>query len=140
MMKFNVSLKVLYSATIWQPFILNHFSGQQYKSSLDNETNPFVEIICPTATKTITTLTTAQTTFSKWLTTFYNWPTQENADSRYYAMQFHVKSVETYKRREDGNSECYDWKHYDSKTMEDVMTSVGCQPTYWKSKLYKYSQ
>ena len=69
MMKFNVSLKVLYSATIWQPFILNHFSGQQYKSSLDNETNPFVEIICPTATKTITTLTTAQTTFSKWLTT-----------------------------------------------------------------------
>ena len=67
-------------------------------------------------------------------TTFYNWPTQENADSRYYAMQFHVKSVETYKRREDGNSECYDWKHYDSKTMEDVMKSVGCQPTYWKSK------
>ena len=69
MITVNVSLKAFYSATIWQPFILNHFSGQQYKSSLDNETNPFVEIICPTATKTITTLTTAQTTFSKWLTT-----------------------------------------------------------------------
>ena len=69
MITVNVILEALYSATIWQPFILNHFSGQQYKSSLDNETNPFVEIICPTATKTITTLTTAQTTFSKWLTT-----------------------------------------------------------------------
>ena len=69
MITINVNFQALYSATIWQPFSLNHFSGQQYKSSLDNETNPFVEIICPTATKTITTLTTAQTTFSKWLTT-----------------------------------------------------------------------
>ena len=69
MITVNIRLKALYFATIWQPFILNHFSGQQYKSSLDNETNPFVEIICPTATKTITTLTTDQTTSTKWLTT-----------------------------------------------------------------------
>ena len=48
---------------------LYNFSGQQHKRLSDNETNPFVEIKCPTATKTITTLTTAQTTFSKWLTT-----------------------------------------------------------------------
>ena len=67
-------------------------------------------------------------------TTFYNWPSQENSNSRYYAMQFHIKSVETLKRRKDGNRECYDWKHYDSKTIEDVMQSVGCQPPYWKSK------
>ena len=67
-------------------------------------------------------------------TTFYNWPIQEDAASRYYAMQFHIKSVETLKRREDGNKECYDWKHFDTKTIEDVMVSVGCQPPYWKSQ------
>ena len=66
--------------------------------------------------------------------TLYNWPTQENASSTYYAMQFHIKSVETLKRRIDGNQECYDWENYDTKTMEDVMQSVGCQPPYWKSK------
>ena len=66
-------------------------------------------------------------------TTFYNWPSREKQSSRYYAMQFHIKAVETLKRRTDGNTECYDWKYFDSETIEDVMKSVGCQPPYWKS-------
>ena len=49
------------------------------------------------------------------------------------SMQFHIKAVETLKRRTDGNTECYDWKYFDSETIEDVMKSVGCQPPYWKS-------
>ena len=65
--------------------------------------------------------------------TLYNWPSQKNSSTRYYAMQFYIKSIETLKRRIDGNQECYDWEKYDSKTMEDVMQSVGCHPPYWKS-------
>ena len=54
---------------LWHPCLLYNFGGQQYKRLSDNETNPFVEMKCPTATKTITTLTTDQTTSTKWLTT-----------------------------------------------------------------------
>ena len=69
-------------------------------------------------------------------TTFLDWPSR--ATSHYYAMQFHIKSVETLKRRLDGNDECYDWKNFESKTIENVMHAVGCQPPYWKSRVGHY--
>ena len=69
-------------------------------------------------------------------TTFYDWPSR--ATSHFYAMQFHIKSVETLKRRLDGNNECYDWKNFDSKIIENVMDAIGCQPPYWKSKFGRY--
>ena len=50
-------------------------------------------------------------------------------------MQFHIRAVETLKRRQSGNQECYDWKHFDSHTIRDVIRAVGCRPPYWKSEL-----
>ena len=67
-------------------------------------------------------------------TTYYNWPSRDKSSPRYYAMQFNIKAVETLKRRNNGNQECYQWQQFDSETFEDVMQSVGCRPPYWKSK------
>ena len=67
-------------------------------------------------------------------TTFYNWPGRENLLPTYYSMQFYIQAVEKLKRRTGWNHHCYDWKYFDSQTMEDVMSAVGCKPTYWNSR------
>ena len=59
-------------------------------------------------------------------TTFFDWPSRVNTSSRYYSMQFYIRAVETLKRRQDGNQECYDWKQFDSNTITDVIRGVGC--------------
>ena len=66
-------------------------------------------------------------------TTFYNWPSRENLSPTYYSMQFYIHAVEKLKRRTGWNHHCYDWKDFDSRTMEDVMSAVGCKPPYWNS-------
>ena len=65
-------------------------------------------------------------------TTFFDWPSRVNSSSRYYSMQFYIRAVETLKRRQNGNQECYDWKQFDSNTIKDVIRGVGCRPPYWK--------
>ena len=67
-------------------------------------------------------------------TTFYNWPSREDSPPTYHSMQFYIKAVEKLRRRKDGNEQCYDWKQFDSETMEDVMLDVGCRPPYWTSR------
>ena len=65
-------------------------------------------------------------------TTFYNWPSRDNAT--YYSMQFNIQAVEKLKRRTGWNRHCYEWRYFDSRTMEDVMSAVGCKPPYWISR------
>ena len=65
---------------------------------------------------------------------FYTWPKRSTAMDDYYKMHFYLSNVEILKRRMDGREQCYDWKDYDIKVIEDVMRLVGCRPPYWKSK------
>ena len=69
-------------------------------------------------------------------TTFLNWPSRDQGSSKYYAMQFYMKSVEIIKRRKDGSEDCSESKNYDEEVQEIIMEFVGCQPPFWTSKYF----
>lgn len=72
-------------------------------------------------------------------TMHYNWRQRRNDTNDYHVLNFDITGIEVMNRRMDGNKQCDASSNYDTNINEQIMTTVGCQPPYWKSK-YKYNR
>ena len=62
--------------------------------------------------------------------TFGEWQNRESL-SNGFTMNFYVRNVQIIKRRRRNTMPCYDWKKYDSLTVQEISKKVGCTPCFW---------
>ena len=65
----------------------------------------------------------------------HNWPDRSPNASKSYMMQFLIHQTDVLKRRNKSNKPCNtDWQNHDQFLMERAMETVGCRPSYLKSR------
>ena len=74
--------------------------------------------------------------FTSYYTAKYEWARGTNITIPYY-MEFYVENVGVMKHRNKPTQKCVkDWKNYDQRIMERIMTrDAGCRPPHWDTSL-----